>query len=230
MDIRLGRRPSPPDPRDHQLSSHASIPPVIPASFTGPAAPVLDQGATPKCVGYSGVLGRLTEERRDEHHTLLFDPDELYARSKALDGDPGGEGTYIRVAAGVLLHVGAKVLASTHANEVGTYKPISAYARLQSIDEIKAAIYLFGSAWLGSVWYDSWFNPVSGMLPAPDSVAGGHAYTAIGYSSKRHAFRCQNSWGPGWSQKGRFWLPYDYVDLTNQNDWEAWRTIDVLGD
>ncbi len=42
-------------------------------------------------------------------------------------------------------------------------------------------------------------------------VLGGHAMCAIGYSNARRAFRVQNSWGATWGNRGRCWIPYDYV-------------------
>jgi len=225
----LGRRKDAPDSHDYSLTRILTLVPVLPSSYTAPSYPILDQGMTPRCVAYSGSLTRIIEERKDERRTISFDSDDLYRRCKAVDGYPNEDGTDIRTACKVLMADGALITKSRKTSEVGSRRKIAAYARLSSIDDIKQAIFAYRSAWLGSTWYNSWFNASvsTGILPTPDSPVGGHAYTAIGWSDKRQAFRCQNSWGPEWCQRGRFWLPYKFVDFT---DFDAWRTVDVLGD
>lgn len=226
----VGRIPDPPDSRDHPLSAHvpnlAAIVASLPAFHSAPSVPVLDQGQTSECVAYSGSLVRTISERKDEHRTLGWDEHALYQACKAIDDSPG-DGTYIRAACQVLTSDGAKVTKSSVPVEIGQSRKIAAYARLTTLDEIKAAILTFGAAWLGSSWYNSWFTPVKGVLPAPDTVAGGHAYTAVGWNDSRQAFRCQNSWSKSYGQNGRFWLPYRFVDW---NDFDCWRTLDLLGD
>jgi hypothetical protein len=108
----LGRIPSPRDERDHTLAAHAPAA----AAATPPAAyaphflwTVLDQGQTPRCVGYSGALGRQIETMLEEREPLVFDADDLYARCKAIDGSPNSDGTYIRVACQVLRKQGGLV-------------------------------------------------------------------------------------------------------------------------
>lgn len=229
-DPRLGRVPDPPDDRDHDLGQHLSLGLLatpIPASHAGARPKVLDQGQTPDCVGFSGATIRAVQERADEHRTLTFDGADLYALAKLVDGY-AGDGTDIRSAAKQLVSQGARVLTSPVHSEVGKRRNISVYARLSTLAAVKLSILTTGAAWAGSSWYESWFDPwPDGTLPAPNSVAGGHAYTLLGWSDKRAAFRGQNSWGASWAVGGRFWLPYAYVDFA---DFDLWSTIDVPGD
>lgn len=218
----LGALPSPPDARDHRLSLYVATPAVLPAFHSSPRLPVLDQGQTSMCVGFSGALTRTIGERRDEHRTIGFDAADLYAHCKLIDGNTG-EGTDMRSGCQVLQNLGAKESGSE------VRRRIAAYARLISLDEMKTAILAFGAAWVAADWQESWFDPkADGSLPAPNRVAGGHAFTFIGWSDRRRAFRMQNSWGPNWAQHGRAWFPYAYINLAA--DFEAWQTIDVLGD
>jgi hypothetical protein len=284
----LGRVPSPPDPRDHTLALHA--PEVAAAPPPGSYAPhylwtVLDQGDTPRCVGYSGALGRQIESMLEAHEALLFDADDLYTECKRIDGSPNADGTYIRVACQVLRNEGGLVkqvlagltpaqirarlqrkaaseaaalegaaatvvadlssaisalvdwLEATHrhqsapapappAVEAGSRLKISAYSRLNTLTEVKQAISVYGDAWIGSPWANSWFQPgKDGSLPAADQPAGGHAYKFVGFDDSRSAFLLHNSWGEGWGLLGHAWMPYSYVLIEQSGDWEAWETF-----
>jgi len=227
MVYSLGRLPDPPDDRDHPLSRYLAATALPSYFYVRPYPVVLDQGQTPQCVVYSGSANRQIAERRDEKRTLYWNEQDWYDHCKQIDGAPGEDGTDIRSACKIATGTGIEVTKSPLTSEIGARRKISAYARLSSLADIKQAIYSYGAAWLGSSWYDSWFTPINGVLPAPDSVAGGHAYLAVGWSDSRKQFRIQNSWGTGWAQSGRAWMPYAYVDFT---DFDCWRTIDVLGD
>jgi hypothetical protein len=108
----LGRVQSPDDSRDHTLAAHA---PTVAAAAPPPSyAPhylwtVLDQGQTPRCVGYSGALGRQIESMLEAREALVFDADDLYASCKQLDGSPNSDGTFIRVACKVLQSQGGLI-------------------------------------------------------------------------------------------------------------------------
>jgi hypothetical protein len=284
----LGRIPSPPDPRDHSLALHA--PDVAAATPPGSYAPhylwtVLDQGDTPRCVGYSGALGRQIESMLEAHEALLFDADDLYAECKKIDGIPTEDGTYIRVACQVLHNEGGLVeqvlagltpaqlrarlarraaseaealegaaaavvadlsaaiadlvdwLEATHRHRAtaavpppivvaGSRLKISAYSRLDTLTEVKQAIAAYGDAWIGSPWANSWFRPAAdGTLPPADQPAGGHAYKLVGFDDDRSAFLLQNSWGERWGLLGHAWMPYSYVLIEQNADWEAWETF-----
>ena len=232
----LGRVPDPVDDRDKPLGTFlrlADLDPLPAYYYAKPYPAVLDQGQTPDCVGYSGSSYRASEERRDESHSVTFDGADLYALAKQIDGAPTQDGTYIRAAAKQLAAVGGLIKASSVPSEIGKRRKIASYARLTSIEQILQAVRSTGGAWLGSSWYDSWFNPVNGVLPAPDKVAGGHAYRIVGwrhYDSSnplKTQLRGINSWGTSWSQNGLFWLPAPYIDFA---DFDCWSTLDVTGD
>jgi hypothetical protein len=280
----LGRVQSPDDARDHTLAAHA---PAVAAAPPPPSyAPhylwtVLDQGQTPRCVGYSGALGRQVESMLEAQEALMFDPDDLYAQCKQIDGSPNSDGTFIRIACKVLQGQGglvksvlpgltpeqARALATSNARSIelpspglvinavmsfidwveGTHRHnptppspatpgaapsagdrirISAYARLQTLTEVKQAIAAYGDAWIGSPWANSWFTPgPDGTLPPADELAGGHAYKFVGYDDARGAFLMQNSWASTWGLLGHAWMPYSYVTLGDLLQWESWQTF-----
>lgn len=45
-----------------------------------------------------------------------------------------------------------------------------------------------------------------GFIRSTGASVGGHAYTLIGASRERGAFRILNSWGRSWGERGRAWI------------------------
>jgi hypothetical protein len=246
----LGRVPSPPDPRDFSIRSLVpaieTIP--IPRSFRNRTLARsltrrLDQQGS-SCVGHGHALLKMVQERRDMRRQFEFDPYWIWQRAKERDGigDPAADrGTYPRTAFDVLLKLGAKVggqQAIDPSIDFETRFRIASYYRLNSVDEVKAALFLFGPVIFGSDWFDSWMafpGPKDGKLPAPDDVAGGHEYVGYGFDDRivlpwtggttTGGFICANSWSNAFAKNGDFWLPYAAFDETN--DFEAWKSLDV---
>ena len=230
----LGRLPDPPDPHDRPLSEHVRLMAAgeLPASHASLTLPVLNQGGGPECVAFSGSTYRTAQEKFDEGHTIAWREHDFYARCKAVDGLPGAEGTYLRAGCRVLKGSGEQIRASSVPGEVGKFRRIAAYVRLTTPPEIKQAILQTHGAWLGLNWYDSWFfPPASGVLPRPDTYAGGHAVYVGGWSDSQKVWICQNSWGRTWARSGQFLMPYAYLhDQVDDRAADLWAITDVLGD
>jgi hypothetical protein len=222
-NLTLGKLPFVPDPQDHPVSRYLAAVP-LPAAYRCPVkAPVLNQGTAPQCVAYSGVLGRTITEQPEAHELVAFDAGDLF---RLAGGGPNG--AEIRNAAAALLKTGA--LATSTARK-GERLKIASYALCRTVFEAKTAVYARGWAWLGVDWRNSWFRPHGdGTLPYPDSVAGGHAISIIGWDDAHTvpngtpgALLIQNSWGPKWGVAGTCWLPYAYLDASL----ECFVTIDA---
>ncbi len=244
---RLGRLPSPPDPRDHPLSRY--VPALAEVRRERPPVwtphrrnlPVYNQ-VGPSCVGNSQALGATIDQRRDHRLTLVYDGEDLYDRAKAVDGIPNLDGTYPRVGLKLRLDEGILVRSTTSrfaraAGMIGELDRIAAFAALRSIDEIVSAVWLYGSAEIGSTWYVEWDHvPADGQLPPGASASGGHDYRVVGYdlrgARRPPSLLIQNSWSEAWGIRvagtgGRAWLPVSLVDF---GDFESWRTIDLFDD
>lgn len=226
----LGAVASPPDKRDFQISSiltpeQQAV--TLPSRFSAqPVPPILNQGKTPMCVGYSSTGMRMQQQRKDLGAWLPLDPVWLYYECKKIDGYDG-DGSYVRAAMSVLKNKGQAVKQGAGLpakNRITTY-----YAVGRTPNEIKRAVYTYGTVVLAMPWWESWFRPGSrGVLPRPDRQAGGHAIQCAGWDDNR-GLLLSNSWGREWpgSINGNAFLPYAYV--TPDTIWEAWRSVDTQG-
>jgi hypothetical protein len=212
----LGAIQSPPDVRDWPIDllyATAGVDPVAapPASYRAltPYPPVYNQGSSPRCVAYSNGASKAYQDLRD---TGLFAPDFATFFSQI-----GGtqDGAVPRVALQQMLDHGYPPSAAGHRIAAYYSVPVDRAA-------IQSAIMGFGPVLFSSPWYYSWFRPVNGVLPAPDSVAGGHEYEVVGWSAT--GFRIRNSWGAGWADGGEATIPWAYLSRVR----EVWKSVDKI--
>lgn len=89
---------------------------------------------------------------------------------------------------------------------------IKEYRWLFGPDDVQQYLMYHGPAILGTVWYNSMFDPVFSRNDATlkvdpaSGVAGGHAYRIVYYDLTNKRYRIVNSWGRSWGWGGRAWL------------------------
>lgn len=113
-------------------------------------------------------------------------------------------------------------------HKTGQYKRIQ-----QNLSQIKSALAASSPVIFGMMVYKSFESPSvlkTGIVPMPtqfDECLGGHAVLIVGYRDSDKRFIVRNSWGPGWGDKGYFYLPYQYV--TDQNKCsDFWTILNVI--
>lgn len=242
FEFKAGFIPSEPDHRDYIYGAVVNMEAdTLPPSFFYPRIPVNKQ-VIGDCVGQSSRAIKAIQEG----HGLDFAPDFVYSQCKKLDGAPDQEGTQPRIAMQVLKNIGAarkglydNLTANTPRPEpsaaaVDDAKPfvISAYARIQTVDEIKHALVNQGPVMGAVIVTDSFMNAPGGVIPNPQgSILGGHAICIDGYDDSKQQFRFINSWGEEWGDEGYGWLPYSFLTFTTDIGMrffiEAWSSVDV---
>jgi len=202
----LGRRPSV-DERDRLHLMARELPATLPARPIRKTWRLWwkgDQGKTSECVGYSwyAMLRALPLLQREPL------PETIYHDAQRLDEWEGEDydGTSVRA--------GAKALQV--AGKIRTY----AWAF-----ELEAALNwlaIKGPVVLGTDWLQDMFTPgADGIVRVSGSVAGGHAYLALGYDDKAKLLICQNSWSTAWGKSGRFFIRYADADRLIKEGGEA---------
>ena len=186
------------------------------------AGKVLNQGATPQCVAYSGY--RFLTAGPVRNKKLPFTPAELYKSAQKYDEWPGDnyDGTSVR---GLFKYL----------NKTG-YVP--EYRWGFDLETILSYVLTEGPLVIGSTWFSEMSNPDrQGFIIPQGNVQGGHAYLLIGANRKKKqrgayakgAFRVLNSWGRSWGQCGRAWMSFmDFEMLLEFGDTEACVATEVL--
>lgn len=184
---------------------------VFPADFAwSDMPPVLDQGETPECVAFSSACVKTWEDYKDQGRVVL-DPHAFF---KSIGGDSDGA---------QIVWALRYMLANGYPPDEASHRIAAYYSVPRQVDAIKAALMDFGPLLMGTPWYESWFHPVNGVLPDPDSVAGGHAIAVYGWSPEGLLLR--NSWGSTFGLFGDCILPWN---LAENVPWEFWKTVDII--
>lgn len=97
---------------------------------------------------------------------------------------------------------------------------ITAYRRLNSLDDVKAAIASGSPVVFGISVYESFESDAvakTGIVPMPkthEQLLGGHCMCLFAYDDGpkgKGYVTALNSWGTSWGDHGRCHLPYDYI-------------------
>lgn len=270
----FGLIPSPKDERDYKYSQvkASATREVLPKKYTTVSTAVRDQGGSGTCVGMSTSAVQESDEMLNgnmDHLSPLF----LYRECKQIDG-LNAEGTYIRTAMKVLQDKGIcleslypyidsedtrKLKFPTVASKVYTdakKRKIKNYAALETLNDVKSAIYNENAVVLGVFVTDSFMNSKNGCVGAPlGRMYGGHAIAAVGWDDDiqltfephdifgndnvkpiryKGGIKFKNSWGTQWGDDGYGWIPYDLFDIEIVKDYyynlvnEAWTTVGEL--
>ena len=213
---------------------------VLPDNFTVYADTIIyDQGQTPRCVAYASSGVKTDEEFLQWGQRYKFDADWLYGECKKIDGIPGEDGTFPRIACQILQQRGDVVLTFGVAkcccfSNNGNPKPdlkwkIDSYYRIDSSNsdsDIKQILFNYGSFLAASSWYSNWFEKFN-VFPVPNGMAnGGHCFRIIGWNAI--GWIVANSWGTLlWGNNGVATMPYNIFRQYVLPDSDCWKLVDA---
>ncbi len=236
--------PSPPDPRDYTIDDIPLTAARLPSFRSLPASPIiLNQGQTPYCAGASGAgIANAFFNQTSQMPNAGFSMAFLYWLAKRYDGIPNTNGTYIRTILKIMKKYGcasenlapyatsAIPITNKAVEEASKYK-VKSYARLRNVYNIKEALNKGLYVLIGTLVTRGNWAREKGFLSYPiGDLYGGHGTFLFGYDdllANEHTGYMfgQNSWGNRWGDNGRFYLPYDYFNMTHQGRnkfMEAW--------
>lgn len=261
VDFKPGLIQSPPDHRDYIYGQMVPLRATFPSKFSlesGFVTPIHNQGKFGTCVGHAAAAVKEWQEARNYPSRIMeLSPLFVYEECKKRDGIPDQEGTYPRTAMAVLKDLGickessfpysllqdAKQLPRPSESAYSEAKEfvVGAYARIQTLEEIKQAIMRDGPVLAGIIVFENFLDPEpGGFIPMPGSYRsiGGHAITVVGWDDElthkglKGFLRARNSWGADWGDRGYCWIPYDFFHCRAELGipyWiESWSSVDVI--
>ena len=225
---KLEIKPSPIDQRDWFVSTiYNNI--IIPnqLDYSKNLNPVRDQGSQGSCAAHSAACMKEWQEKKDIGFHGLMSPQFIYNNRENQDS----EGMYCRDVMKILskkgccfendypygiiqnpLEIDEKIM-----TKAKNFK-IKNYAQINTISELKKALYLNGPCLVAFPTYN--YSTRMWMPLLGNKLIGGHAMTIVGYDN--HGFIIRNSWGNSWGINGN--CIYPYSDWGSH--WEIWTTID----
>ena len=236
----FGAIPSPHDYRDYPV---AKVIPMgtYPEEYIPELTKVKNQGSVGACVAYALSTIKEYQERKEKTIYTQYSANFIYGNRA--DTDYQGEGMFPREALKRLLEFGVcreslmpgiwtypaqKKLFNETVYKAALPQRVKTYASINTIEEVKNAIYFNGPVLIVIPVYNSFcFCGYSGDLSLPysaEQINGYHAIVAIGYTKDRLII--QNSWGENWGKGGLCYMPLNYpitekwaiTDLVMQHD------------
>jgi C1A family cysteine protease len=222
---KLNVKRSPFDARDHKASAifpKITLPDIL--DYRKDMFTIRDQQGQGACVAMAGSAMKEWQEKWDSLLEEHLSPQFIYNSRE----DPNGEGMYMRNLMDILR---IKGVCKETTYPYKQFNPISEavykealnfvireYASIDTIDELKTALYINGPC-VFSVPVYNWSERMWRQNPG-DSSLGGHAMCFCGYNAE--GFIVRNSWDTDWGQEGYCIFPYE--DWGYQ--WEVWTSID----
>lgn len=175
------------------------------------AGPVLDQGETNRCTGFTMAHFLNTQfglnARRQLNDYEYFDDSDahiIYSLATTFDEFPGQMPSEDTGSSGLAVAKAAK--------EMGY---ISGYNHFFGFDEFLKGLAL-SPILVGTLWYEGMFTPdANGLVTIQNSAdAGGHQYLAMGADKETQLIKFLSSWGPDWGKGGYFYLTFaEFAEL-----------------
>ena len=219
MERKYGFIQSPKDLRDYKINKiYRNI--DLPTAFEVVHSDIKDQGMVNSCVAHS--VAEVLETRDGNKYSTGwiygYRPLNYYQ----------GEGMVTLEALKTISNIGylkyddldvniemneAKDIVDKNINvyrDRASKRKIASYARLNSINEIKQALYTSNKPVLLAIMVGANGIELDDKYIAyiPTEYSGGHQMVCFGWNE--YGFLIQNSWGEDWGNKGTFILPYEY--------------------
>lgn len=230
-----GWRPDLPDTRDRAYSAPLAMLKKLPrkVDLRAQCPPVLTQGTLGSCTANAISSAHLFNQFK-QRAKRSFQPSRLfiYYNERSLEGTVDYDsGAFIRDGFKSMVKQGVcpetqwpyDIPRFTVRPSAGCYKEALKhqalqYLRLQqTLGQLKGCLAEGYPFVFGFTLYQSFESPQvarNGIVPLPslgESVLGGHATLAVGYSDTNNRFIVQNSWGTEWGDGGYFYIPYSYL-------------------
>jgi C1A family cysteine protease len=213
-------------------------------------SPIEHQLHISECVADSTTSGlEFLEIRNGKPHVDLSRLFLYYNARLQMQETDKDEGTYIRLAFASLTTLGTcteatwsydpnnvfirpswKAYQEAYPRKIKSFYRITAMNSSDLRSAIKQALQAQHPVVFGMIVDQDYMNTGSdGMVTMPKSKRekeGGHAQLIVGYDDNMQRWIVKNSWGLGWGDNGYGYVPYEYLDVSNANDfWVPYSSV-----
>ena len=157
-----------------------------------------DQGMTSQCAAYTATSWLESIMWRRTGKPVNYDPTELYAHAKTIDGMPNEEGTTLNAILESVIEMGW--IQNCTKQDI---------RYIFDSNQLKRAIHRYGTCLLGFEITDAWYGHMGKLVLEnwKGRSEGGHAVICTGYNNV--GVFIQNSWGEKWGKYGFACIPWD---------------------
>ncbi len=191
------------------------------------------QGSRGTCAAFSAAAIKEYQERIDVNYKGYMSPEYIYyfRKNKPSSGMYGRNVMTILSTKGSIAEERFKYSSKIEPVDLsegekktltdeGTNFVIKKYARINTIQGLKEALFSDGPCLICVPVYRGSFPDIWKQKKIGDASVGGHAMTVVGYT--KTGFIIRNSWGDGWNGDG--YVIFPYRDWGCQ--WEIWSPVD----
>lgn len=194
--------------------------------------PIRNQGSRGTCVAFTAAAIKEWQEKTDTGYTGNMSPEFIYFYRE----NKPAEGMHSRDVMSILAKHGccteSKLPYVSDINKIPTEIPSAAskdalnytikdYARINTLEELKTALYQSGPCYISFPVYDT--MPEFWRQKGEEPIRGGHAVCVVGYNDS--GFILRNSWGKSFGDAG--YVVYPYTDFGKH--WDIWCCVDIRG-
>ena len=231
----MGCIPSKKDIRDYKLNKKVCHAALLPEEFEVEHSAIKNQGGVGSCVAHSvaEILEELVDNQVKYSTAWIYGyrpytyfqgvgmmPSQAIKTTKSVgcvqyDDCPGNYEV-----PKAKEYIDSKLSAL---KKIASQDKVTSYARLNTVQDIKEAIFKTGKPVLVCILCDNLALDENYIAQLPYGAAGGHAVVCYGWN--KFGLLIQNSWGKTWGNKGCFILPYEYPLLES---WIITKDKDVV--
>ena len=157
-----------------------------------------NQGSTSMCAAYTATSWLESVMWRRTGKPVHYNPQDLYAHAKTIDGIPNEDGTTLNAILESIIEMG--------------WMPNCSKKDIRYIfdsNQVKRAVHRYGTCLLGFEITDKWYRHAGKLVLEQwnGRSEGGHAVICTGYNNV--GVFIQNSWGEEWGKFGFACIPWD---------------------